>query len=627
MNRRIILITCTCIVSFAFPLLAQNHRFEAEDGTLGGTQIANSAPGFSGNGYVTSFDSSDGSDYFRLNVDVPGGLYEMWVGYRSPFGDKGYNYRVDAQSGSGMFEQSAGFAEDRAGIFDLGSGTNVLEINQGWGYYDVDYLEFRPFTPPPIAAVPTQLSNPQANANTQRLMNYLVSQYGQKTLAGQEHNVWTNPSFPEPAYLARSGGLSPAVRGSDLVRYSPSRVAFGETNNNETEQSIQWAQQTGGIVTMSWHWNAPADLINQPGMEWWRGFYTDATTFDLPGALANPAGSDYQLILRDIDAIAVELQKYEDADVPVIWRPLHEAQGGWFWWGAHGPDAFKELWNLTYDRLTDHHGIDNLIWEFTSSAALGNHLDWYPGDDVVDMIGLDIYTSPDSSMSGEWYDVLAHYNGRKMIALSESGTLPNAELMGRFATAWSYFSPWYDRWQDIPAAELQALLSDEDIITLDELRSFPWSETFVPTGDFNFDRRFDCSDADALVAAITGGTEDAGFDLNGDGEVNDADLQHWLGEAGESLFGPGQSVLRGDANLDGNVDGADFLVWNDNKFGSDAGWCGGDFNADGQTDGADFLVWNDNKFTSSDDRVAVPEPGDSQLLLLTIALLIVRSSW
>src|SRR5690606_25911046 len=118
-----------------------------------------------------------------------------------------------------------------------------------------------------------------------------------------------------------------------------------------------------------------------------------------------------------------ELQKYEDAGVPVIWRPLHEAQGNepdgdaWFWWGAHGPENFKTLWRVMHERLTEHHGLHNLIWEFTSSAAKSEHLDWYPGDDVVDIVGLDVYTEPSSTMNGEWYDVLEFYNGRKMLAL------------------------------------------------------------------------------------------------------------------------------------------------------------------------------------------------------------------
>ncbi|HYO24389.1 MAG TPA: glycosyl hydrolase, partial [Lacipirellulaceae bacterium] len=415
------------IVAAALPLLwAQaahaQHRYQAEASQLTGVTISSAVSGFSGSGYVTGFDSSAGTDRVRWQVDVPNGLYEMWVGYRSPFGEKGYNFQVDGSAGSGMFNQSSSFSTDRAGLFNLTAATNTFQISQGWGYYDIDYVEFRPFVPPAPDPISARLVDPLADSRTRVLMSYLAEQYGKKTIAGQQHNGSQNLPFPGQSYLDRSGGLTPALRSSDFIEYSPSRGAFGSQPRNETEQSIAWAQQTGGIVSMLWHWNAPANLVNQPGQEWWRGFYTTATTFNLPGALANPAGQDYQLLLRDIDAIAVELKKFQAAGVPVLWRPLHEAQGGWFWWGAHGPETFKSLWNLTYDRLTNTHGLHNLIWEFTSSAALGNHLEWYPGDDVVDMVGLDIYTEAGATMSGEWHDVLQHYDGRKMIALSETGT-------------------------------------------------------------------------------------------------------------------------------------------------------------------------------------------------------------
>ena len=84
----------------------------------------------------------------------------------------------------------------------------------------------------------------------------------------------------------------------------------------------------GRIATVMWHWNAPANYNQSAGNQkrsGGAGFTRTRTTFDLPAALANPNGSDYQLLLRDIDAAAVELQKYEDAGVPVLWRPLHEA--------------------------------------------------------------------------------------------------------------------------------------------------------------------------------------------------------------------------------------------------------------------------------------------------------------
>ena len=117
-------------------------------------------------------------------------------------------------------------------------------------------------------------------------------------------------------------GKTPLIRGFDLIEYSPSRVAHGATST-ETEKAIEWHAQKG-IVTFAWHWNAPKDLINQPGKEWWRGFYTEATTFDVTKAMNDPGSEEYTLIIRDIDAIATQLKKLKDAGVPVLWRPLHK---------------------------------------------------------------------------------------------------------------------------------------------------------------------------------------------------------------------------------------------------------------------------------------------------------------
>jgi mannan endo-1,4-beta-mannosidase len=511
---------------------AQNYRFEAETGTMFGTLVRNNVPGYSGTGFVTDFTNA--SDRFELQANIPAGLYEMWVGYRSQYGEKGYTYRVNGETGSGMFNQTSTWSTDRAGLFAISGGTSTLGIQHNWGYYDIDYLEFRPFTPPTVLPVTTALSDPNASPRTQWLMNYLVSQYGEKTFSGQQHSVSENKPWPGNTYLSKSGGMIPAIRGSDFIEYSPTRLQYGSNPRNETEQTIQWAQQTGGLVTMMWHWNAPADLVNTPcgqrcgsnDYPWWRGFYAQGTTFDLPAALANPQSEDYQLILRDIDAIAVELEKFQDADIPVLWRPLHEAQGEWFWWGAHGPEAFKDLWSLMHDRLTNVHGLHNLIWEYTSTGVNDEFLDWYPGDDVVDMVGADIYTDPSSSMSGEWYDLLEIFNGRKMIALSETGTLPNPDLLDLWNINWSYFSPWNGTFVDAFTPEaLQAILGDEDVITLDELLATPWKQS----GGF------------------------LGGDLNFDGQVTAEDLAIWQAAYGETTAG--------DVDLDGDSDGRDFLLW------------------------------------------------------------------
>jgi hypothetical protein len=124
--------------------------------------------------------------------------------------------------------------------------------------------------------------------------------------------------------------------------------------------------------------------------------------------------------------------------------------------------------------------------------------------------------------------------------------------------------------------------------------------------DYNNDGLWTCADMDLLEAAIDAGT-DLSFDVNQDGMLSNADILDrtapgfgWLVVAGEQRFGAGRSFKDGDANLDGTVDGQDFIVWNTNKFTPARRWCQGDFNQDNTVDGQDFIVWNSNKFTSSD---------------------------
>lgn len=148
-------------------------------------------------------------------------------------------------------------------------------------------------------------------------------------------------------------------------------------------------------------------------------------------------------------------------------------------------------------------------------------------------------------------------------------------------------------------------------------------ESAAVDGDFNGDGNWDCEDINALGAAIAAGSTDLSFDMNGDGVLTPADITDagsgWLavGGANNPAATGGNPFLNADSNLDGTVDGPDFVAWNANKFGAGpVNWCGGDWNADGLTDGPDFLIWNNNKFMSSDHAAsAVPEPCGLLLLL------------
>ncbi|MEM8679605.1 MAG: PQQ-dependent sugar dehydrogenase [Planctomycetota bacterium] len=135
--------------------------------------------------------------------------------------------------------------------------------------------------------------------------------------------------------------------------------------------------------------------------------------------------------------------------------------------------------------------------------------------------------------------------------------------------------------------------------------------------DFTDDGACDGTDIDLLIEEIAAGTDDPAFDLTGDGLVTVADRDAWLTEAGARNLPSGNAYLVGDANLDGVVDGQDFIAWNNSKFTTVAAWTAGDFTADGLVDGQDFIAWNNNKFTSA-DAIAVPEPASSSLWLMTI---------
>ncbi|NIK77227.1 mannan endo-1,4-beta-mannosidase [Paenibacillus castaneae] len=284
--------------------------------------------------------------------------------------------------------------------------------------------------------VEPKLVNPNADEQTRRLMTYLCDIYGSRILTGQQIGV---VSTPELDILHEVTGKYPAVYGFDFMNYSPSRTERGSICS-DTDIAIDW-WKSGGIVTFCWHWNAPKDLIDLPPEQSWdRGFYTNATTFDVQKAMDDSESEEYKLIIRDIDAISAELQRLQDAGVPVLWRPLHEASGGWFWWGAKGAAPCIWLWKLMYDRMTNLHKLNHLIWVWN-----GQHADWYPGDEYVDIIGEDIYPPAGNyeSQQERFQTALSYTGTNKIIALSENGPIPDPDLMLRDDVPWAWNCTWY----------------------------------------------------------------------------------------------------------------------------------------------------------------------------------------
>ena len=279
---------------------------------------------------------------------------------------------------------------------------------------------------------------PNASPEVQSLMAYFADIYGKHILSGQQEG-WrgTNALGFELTHITNTTGRLPAVLGLDLAGVTRTEGSPGRRwRHAAAEHAIDWYVNRHGVVTLCWHWAAPLGE---------RAIYAKDTQFDLKRALADGT-EEHAAVLRDLDAVAAELKLLQDARVPVLWRPLHEANGRWFWWGGHGPEPCKRLWRLMFDRFTGQHRLNNLIWVFSPGAST-DLADWYPGDEYVDIIGQDHYPMDgNNGPAKDVFDELVTFGrGTKLVALSENGPIPDPERVVSEQAGWLFFGTWSGR--------------------------------------------------------------------------------------------------------------------------------------------------------------------------------------
>ncbi len=447
--------------------------FEAEDGTFtGNVKAASSRQDFSGTGYATGL-SADG-DSLNITVESPeDGFYDL-VFFAASSGHKENFVSVDGIGYSNLVTEEDSFTECTVSRVYLEAGSHQVVVSKSWGYTDIDKLELRTCAPIPDSLYqPTaKLVNENASDSAKRLMSYLVDNYGTKTLSGQYCD--TGFRGKEFVVVNKVTGKTPAVLGLDFIEYTPSRVAHG-SSSRATDFAIDF-WNNGGIVTFCWHWNAPEKYLKDP---WYSGFYAQYTDIDLAKIMKGEDQEGYDLLMEDIDAIAQQLLILQENDVPILWRPLHEASGGWFWWGAAGADAYKQLYILLYEKLTNEYGLNNLIWLWNGQDA-----EWYPGDQYVDIIGWDIYPGEHEygSQIGTFLEAAdCAENETKLVVLSENGCVPDPALMARDGAWWGFWATWCGEFvtgssafytysdQYTESDKLAEFYEHEAVITLDEV--------------------------------------------------------------------------------------------------------------------------------------------------------------
>lgn len=322
----------------------------------------------------------------------------------------------------------------------------------------------------------------------EKLLKYMRDNVGVKMLSGVSACINWNQN--EAVWVHKHTGKYPAINGFDFIHHVYSSPG-GWIDYDNITPAKSWADNNGVIAAM-WHWgmktNDGSTYTCTPGS-------APGETGFHPSDIFYPESEGYRHMIHDIDEVAEWMKPLAELRIPILWRPLHEAQGNWneqfggtswykawFWWGIDGPEACAELWRVMYHRMVEYHGLDNLIWVYNT----GDSMKWYPGDQYVDIVAYDFYNQNMSGMK-KIYDMMKKMFPDKLLAVSEFGNMPYISEQWKEGMHWCYFMPWWDnaRTQDMNSDAFNSTdhnnaniefwedaLKCDFIVTRDELPSF-----------------------------------------------------------------------------------------------------------------------------------------------------------
>ena len=300
----------------------------------------------------------------------------------------------------------------------------------------------------PVSTASYPLSNPNADEITQKVYNYICENYGKTMLSCQQESTWMGSPDYEVDYIEETTGKFPAMRGLDFMNGDFDGVV---------KRSKEWWDK-GGLVTICWHTG-----VNGKG---YQESLNDDPDFE---KLLTKGTDEYNAMIANWDKAAKALTELRDAGIPVLWRPFHEFDGQWFWWGKGGSENFIKLWRMMYDYFTDEYNLTNLIWVLGYSDYVKDG--WYVGDEYCDIIGSDSYKNNTNLRAWRIFDKLD--KSGKPRAFHECGNVPPVSDFEKDGCIWSWFMVWHtDYIKNNDAQNLKNVYNSDLIITLDELPAF-----------------------------------------------------------------------------------------------------------------------------------------------------------
>ena len=464
----LIFLFCTTICGFA----QASTKLEAEKATyVNCTLISDNK--YSG-GKALEITEENAKITFTYNNSEKG-KFTVYVGYDGLYGDKMANLAVNGNGGS---FQIKGQGETTVGIFFMNKGNNTIVITPSWTWFRIDYIRIEkdnsisfPFD---ISSSPV---DPQAAECAKKVYSFLFNNFGKKTISGMMTGDMSSANgnvtqHDDVKAVYQASGKYPALVGFDFMNTTGAyeNEDWAKSYTNDVIELAKDTWQRGGIPVFTWHWRDPSRNTGE--------FYTDKCNMKISNALKtdgswNTSSTLYQNIIKDIDAIADHFLTLQNAGVACIFRPLHESSGGWFWWGREGAEPFKKLYHLLYDEMVNVKGVHNVIWVWNAGEY---DQDWNPGETYYDVVSADIYNKAyDYSSNYVLFDKLKVLTGgKKILALSENGPIPDIDKEFDEEAVWSWWMPWYHTWgggyvNQTSKEEWTKCMNDERVVTLEDL--------------------------------------------------------------------------------------------------------------------------------------------------------------
>lgn len=303
-----------------------------------------------------------------------------------------------------------------------------------------------------------KLSNPDADETAKKVYAYICDTYENKIISAQQESTWMESTEYEMDYILDATGKLPAMRGLDFMN---------DDFDGVVERALDWWNK-GGLVTICWHCGSD-----------FTGNYDDCKNDEIADwdAVLTDGTPENQAFVKNMDNAGKALQRLQEQGVTVLWRPFHEFDGAWFWWGKGDADHFKKLWIMMYNHFTYDLKLNNLIWvlgySHNGEDYKGKPSKWYPGDEYCDIVGADSYDVDVNGAEERLHRIVRKITkGRKPLIFHECGLIPEIEQLRE--TQWCSFMTWHTEWliDTNSKAHLKDIYNSDYVITLDELPEF-----------------------------------------------------------------------------------------------------------------------------------------------------------